>query len=546
MKHIMSFRALPATQLTHPPALRAGRGAGGGEPSRILQCARVLCIALLTAQSAFAADDPPQAPANDATADITRQIDAIFAEAWRAQGVTPTERTGDAAFIRRVTLDLTGIIPEVGEVRAFLADERPDKRERLIDELLQRPRHSAHLAGLWREVLLPRTVEPSLAAGFENWLQDRFLTNQPYDELVREILLARGGFGQSPPVTYYAALNTSPSELAASTSRAFLGVQIRCAECHDHPFTDWKQADFWGLAAFFARTRGPGDMYGSAALDDGPSGEVQIPKTTQTVAPALLDGAQVELTAGEPRRSVLARWMTADENPYFAHAAVNRVWSILFGRGLVQPVDDFGAHNPATHEAVLDLLARDFIAHDYNLQRTFRIVAATDLYQLSSVPAAGDNSPLVTYTSMPVRSLSARQVYECLIQAAGRRDPADRAASNVYAERIAFVTEVEAPTRQATEFQGGIPQALTLLNGPLVTGLTDPQQSDRVAALVDNPFLSSEERIEVLFLATLSRPPEPGELQGTLEWLKRSNDQAQALSDTLWALLNSSEFILNH
>lgn len=539
---------IPPLPAIRPPTSTTSvveRGAGSEGPSHVLRCA-MFCAAVMMAKLVIAADDAPLTPAVDTSADVTRQIDAIFDAAWREQGVTPTERTDDAAFIRRVTLDLTGIIPEVGEVRTFLADRRPDKRERLIDELLRRPRHAAHLAGLWREVLLPKTVEPSLAAGFENWLQDRFLANEPYDELVREILLARGGFGTSPPVTYYAALSTSPSQLAASTSRAFLGVQIRCAECHDHPFTTWKQADFWGLAAFFARVRGPGDMYGSATLDDGPSGEVQIPKSDKTVAPALLDGATIDLTAGEPRRAVLARWMTDDENPYFARTAVNRVWSILFGRGLVQPVDDFGAHNPATHEAALDLLARDFIAHDYNLQRTFRIIAATNLYQLSSVPAAGDDTPLLTYTSMPLRSLSARQVYECLVQAAGRRDPADRAASDQLAERTAFVTQVEAPTRQATEFQGGIPQTLTLLNGPLVTSLTDPEQSDRVASLVDNPFLSNEERIEVLFLATLSRPPETAEMEKTLEWLNASHDQAQALSDTLWALLNSSEFILNH
>lgn len=537
---------LPAIHRRTPARFNAGRGAADARASRMFRCVGLICAALLLADSAGAVDDPTQSPAGDATADITREIDAIFEAAWRDQGVRPSERADDAAFLRRVTLDLTGIIPEVGEVRAFLADRRPDKRARLIDDLLQRPRHAAHLAGLWREVLLPKTVEPSLAAGFENWLQDRFLANRPYDELVREILLARGGFGASPPVTYYAALNTSPSELAASTSRAFLGVQIRCAECHDHPFTDWKQSDFWGLAAFFARVRGPGDMYGSASLDDGPSGEVQIPKSDKAVAPALFDGTAIELTAGEPRRAVLARWMTADENPYFARAAVNRVWSILFGRGLVQPVDDFGAHNPATHEAALELLARDFIAHDYNLQRTFRVIAATNLYQLSSIPAPDDDAPLLTYTSMPLRSLSARQVYECLVQAAGRRDPAEGAGADTLTERAIFMTQVEAPTRQATEFQGGIPQTLTLLNGPLVASLTDPQQSDRVASLVDNPFLSNEERIEVLFLAALSRPPEPAELEEALEWLTASRDQAQALSDTLWALLNSSEFILNH
>lgn len=535
---------LPAEQPSHLTAVHAGRGAGGEGAIRTLLFSVSILAFLLNPTSSVAAD--PQAQTADASvAGIARQIDDLFEAAWDEQRLTPAAPADDAAFLRRATLDLTGIIPEVGEVRAFLADPSPDKRERLVADLLQRPRHAAHLAALWREVLLPRTVDASLAAGFENWLQDRFLANQPYDELVNEILLARGGFGQNPPVTLYAALNSSPSELAANTSRAFLGVQIRCAECHDHPFTDWKQSDFWGLAAFFARVRGPGMMGGPALLDEGPSGEVQLPMTSQAVAPALLDGSPVEAT-GEPRRAILARWMTAADNPYFAPAAVNRVWSVLFGRGLVQPVDDLGAHNPATHEQVLELLAADFVAHGYDLRRTFEIVARTNLYQLSSVPSPGGDAPLLTYTSMPVRSLSARQVYECLIQAAGRRDPSDPAAAGLFEERTSFVRQVEAPTRQATEFQGGIPQALTLLNGPLVTSLTDPQLGDRVASLVDSPFLSNQERIEVLFLASLGRPPDADEMQSSLEWLNDNADQAQALSDVLWALLNSSEFILNH
>jgi hypothetical protein len=263
-----------------------------------------------------------------------------------------------------------------------------------------------------------------------------------------------------------------------------------------------------------------------------------------------LDGGNADLATGEPRRAVLARWLTARDNPYFAKAAVNRVWSVLMGRGLVHPVDDLGEHNPPTHPAVLDLLADDFAVHGYDLRRVFELVARTEVYRQSSTPVAGDDEPLHTYTSMPVRSLSARQVYDCLVQAAGRREPLDSAAGRVAEERSQFLAQVEAPTRQATEFQGGIPQTLALLNGPFVTDLTDPWTSDLIAALVDSPFLTDEARLETLFLATVSRLPREAERQQMMAWVEGSAargpaDKAQALGDVLWALLNSSEFVLN-
>jgi hypothetical protein len=510
-----------------------------------------------------AAADP--ATVDDGSA-VSARIDEIFAQAWREAGAKPAPLADDATFLRRTMLDLTGTIPEVGEARRFLDDPAADKRERLIKDLLNRPRHATHLANVWRAVLLPRTVPDSTSAAFEQWLQAQFRDNVPYDRLVRDILLTKGGLGQSPAVLYYAALDTKPSELAASSSRVFLGLQIRCAECHDHPFTAWKQDDFWSYAAFFARVRGPGQDGGAATLDDGPTGEVQNPATKKTVPPRFLDATPVSTTTDEPRRALLARWVTADENPYFAKAAVNRAWWMMFGRGLVQPVDDLGDHNPPTHPEVLDILAQDFVAHGYDLRRVFRIIAGTNVYQrsshsvgqaaemaqastdLASSGGSGDN-PIATYTSMPVRSLSARQVYDALVRAAGRREPLDPNSGAVFEERTAFLAQVDAPTRQATEFQGGIPQALTMLNGPFVSGLTDPWTSDLVAALADSPFFTDAERIDTLFLASLARHPTSAERDTILAWVAAQGaggDKSQAFGDVLWALLNSSEFILNH
>jgi hypothetical protein len=496
------------------------------------------------------ADSDAQTPGEDADsapAQVSARIDALFERAWKEAGLTPAPLADDASFLRRATLDLTGMIPEVGQVRSFLADARPDKRKELIDDLVRRPRHATRLAEEWREVLLPRTIPESTSRAFETWLATRFRSNQPYDALVREILLARGTLAQSAPVVYYAALDVKPEELAASSSQVFLGLQIRCAQCHDHPFTQWRQEDFWGYAAFFARVRGPSTQGGPAQLDEGPTGEVQHPKTNATIPPRLLDGSETATATGEPRRAILARWITAPENPYFAKAAVNRAWWMMFGRGLVHPVDDLGEHNPPTHPEVLDVLTEDFVSHGHDLRRLFQIIALTQVYQRSSA-ATADAEPLATYTSMPVRSLSAQQVYNCLLQAAGRREPLDRNDPQVLAERGAFLAQVDAPTRQATEFQGGVPQTLALLNGAFVTELTDPFASDLIAALVDSPFLNDESRVETLYLATVSRPPRDEELERAMDWVRASaatGDKAQALGDVLWALLNSSEFVLN-
>lgn len=499
-----------------------------------------------------AADETVPAPE-----EVSREIDRIFEAAWQKQGVEPASPTDDASFLRRLSLDLTGIIPEVGEVRGFLADPRPDKRAKKVDELLARPRHATHLANQWREILLPRSIPESTSLAFQNWMQTRFREGIAYDQFVREILLTSGPLANAPQGLYFAALNSKPSELAASSSRVFLGVQIRCAECHDHPFTEWKQDDFWSYAAFFARVRGPSEMGGAADVTDASSGEVQNPTTKKTVPPRFLGVAAAKTETEpktdkgsaklEPRRKQIVDWMTANENPYFARAAANRVWSLLFGRGLVHPVDNLDENNPPSHPEVLNLLAADFARSRFDLQRMFRVLAGTKVYQLASSPHA-EPERLAAYAVMPVRSLSAKQVYDCLVQATGRRQPAAAENGHVLEQRLEFLKQIEAPTREPTDFQGGIPQTLTMLNGPFVTELTSSWSSDLVAALEDSPFLSRDDRIDTLYLATLTRLPDSRQRSKITSWIDahaQGKDTTQPLSDLLWGLVNSSEFVLN-
>ncbi len=484
--------------------------------------------------------------------DVSRRIDEIFTAAWKGAGVEPAELADDAMFLRRASLDITGTIPTVSEVREFLNDPSPDKRAHVIEEMLSRPRHATHLSQVWRAVMLPRGTDANTGGVFENWLQEQFREHKRYDELVHELLTATGSLGQqdAEPVLYYYALQVKPEELASSATQIFLGVQIRCAQCHDHPFTDWKQDDFWGVAAFFAEVSPPGgvDQAGiPGSIDDVYNSEVRNPKTNEEVSPAYLDATEYVSEVGLTRRQQFADWVTSPENPYFAKATVNRVWGLLFGRGLVDPVDDLGVHNPPSQAEVLELLADDFIASGFDIDRTLQILAMTNVYGRSSVTSSAAAPAPELFAAMPVRSLSAEQVLECLLTATGRREPLEADLPAFREMRTAFLARLEAPTRRPTEFQGGIPQTLTMLNGELVAGLVDPQQGDLIAAVVDSPFFSDRERVETLFLATVGRyhTDEEWSLVQVHLGTPGSHQSREALGDILWALVNSSEFVLS-
>jgi hypothetical protein len=487
---------------------------------------------------------------------VARRVDLQLQAAWESAGFEPAPPASDAEFMRRAYLDLTGRIPRIAEAREFLADPRPDKRARLIDSLLARPAHASHLANTWRSFLLPENFAPNQFAatqGFDGWLRGRFANNAPYDELVREIILARGQVNQAGPVYFYTSLQNKPEELAASTSRAFLGVKIECAQCHDHPFDHWTQEDFWGFAAFFARlSRSQGQPAAFQVLD-GNEGEVTNPRTGETVPPRYLRGNVVADEEGVTRRQKLAEWLTWQKNPYFARAAVNRAWALLFGRGIVDPVDDLGEHNVASHPEVLDELSRHFIETGFDLRRLLRTLALTRAYQLSSRASADRQAPPGLFARMAVKTLTGEQLYDCLGVASARREAGAQQAligfnASYNAARVQFLTRFRTPAGSTAEYLGGIPQALTLMNGELVAAATDLERSDLLIAL-QAPFFSDEERVESLFLATLSRLPDDSERARFVEYVASrpsAEERQAALADIFWALLNSAEFTFNH
>jgi hypothetical protein len=491
---------------------------------------------------ARAAGDGADSPEMRDAQVLAGRIDRLLEERWAAAGVRPAAPADDAEFLRRVSLDLTGTIPTVPEVRDFLDDRTPDRRQRLVARLLAGPGYVSHFSHFWRGVLLPENADVAnlgLGPVFEGWLAGRLRANVGYERLVREILTAapragpREAFLVAPgldgPTAFYLANENKPENLAGSTARLFLAVKLECAQCHNHPHAAWKQEQFWEYAAFFGGRQPGGGQAGGGR-------SIRIPKTGQLVQARFPDGTEPAWQAGGSSLTTLADWVTREDNPYFARATVNRVWSAFFGAGVVEPVDDLirsGGSDP-----LLDELAREFVRHRYDLKYLIRAIVLSRAYQLGSAAPPGTPDGAAAFARMPVRALAPEQIFDSLATATGIR-----AASPELATR--FARQDEKPT----EVQTSILQALTLMNGKAVDDATVLERSETLAAVASAPFLDTAGKVETLYLASLSRKPRPEERDRLVKYVEKggpSGDCDRALADVFWALLNSGEFILNH
>jgi Protein of unknown function (DUF1549)/Protein of unknown function (DUF1553) len=498
-------------------------------------------------------------------AELTAFIDAQLAAAWAREKVEPAAPALDTEFLRRVYLDTIGKIPSVAEVEQFLEDTSADKRARVVDELLRRGAHAQHFANTWRGLMLAGAAEniesqintPQL----ETWLRLRFAAGKPYNLLVQELLTAPLEAPQQPaamrmrsfepsPVAFFQANEQKPEMIAASTTRIFLGVQVQCAQCHDHPFSHWKRRDFWSLAAFFDA---PGGDRGAAPAGGSPNA-ILIPETQTLVEPVFLDGSAPDWKSSSNKRELLSQWLTRPDNPFFARAAVNRLWDHFLGRGFVHPVDDLDKTNPPSHPELLDAMAAQFAAHDFDLKYLIRAITATRAYQLSSRAESVGEDDLARFARMPIRRMTADQLFASIVQATGFREQRRAARRGVVLPDLAsaaaeFRNRFADTSVARTEAETSILQALTLMNGGLVSDAVDLKKSETLLAVADAPFLSTAERVETLFMATLSRRPAPEESSRFVAYVESggaAKNPKQALADAFWALLNSAEFALNH
>jgi hypothetical protein len=476
----------------------------------------------------------------------------------RQLGIPPSDLSNDAMFLRRVFLDTIGTLPTIDEARNFLAGNKPDKRARLIDSLLERPEYADYWSLSWADILRvdQGVIQPQGAVAMTRWLREQIAQNRPYDEFVRDILTARGNTTAKGPAAFYRVLK-EPDELSRSVSQLFLGVRIECAQCHHHPSERWGQKDYFAFAGFFTGLKQKTLPTGKTAIIPVVGKDVIHPLTGKSVATAALSAEPAEFTGLRDRRAVLAEWMIGDDNPFFAKMIVNRIWAHYFGRGLVEPIDDLRATNPPSNEPLMNELESHLREVDYDLKTFTRTMLNSRLYQLSSETNDSNVEDLQNFSHAPFKPLKAEVLLDAINQAAGTREkfngwPKGYRAIQVWDNRMPsyFFRIFGRPLRASVcQCERGddpsIAQALHLMNSPEVTQkVQDPLGRARAIA---ESGLSQAQIVESLYLATLSRFPMAEERRIVARAFEDdARDTRRAIEDVLWTLLNTKEFMYNH
>jgi hypothetical protein len=478
---------------------------------------------------------------------LARLIDDHIEKRLKAEKISCSPRTDDAEFLRRVYLDLHGVIPAVDQARAFLKSAAPDRRARLVEELLGSPRYAAHFADLWHNHLYPPNANNRIKPeALVRWLEHGFRT-KTWDRLVHELMTATGPQDQNGAVTYMlkGRYTLSVTEMTDLTSRSFLGVRLNCAQCHHHPFAAWKQSDYWGLAAFFTQIQRLKPVVAFTTIVENDIDPRKLPESDMLREPRFLGGGVLKAAPEQSLRKALADWMVSRENPYFARAMVNRMWGHFLGRGLVHPVDDMHEGNPPSHPELLKALTEQFKANGFDLKYLCRAICRSETYQRTSKPVPGNAQDDKLFSRMLIKVLTPEQLFDSLVVAtgqAGNRGPSGKPINNPRAEFVnAFRGEGEI---DPTDYSRGIPQALRLMNSGQFLG---PRSEAFVTKQVVGPGMTPEQAVDQFYLRVLSRPPSTGERKLLLKYLAQPNAERQQLyAEIVWALLNSSEFSLNH
>jgi hypothetical protein len=450
---------------------------------------------------------------------------------------------------------LHGVVPPAERARRFLDSDDDRKRIELIDELLASPRFGEHFADLWRGRLIsPQGNEQRRESQrFAGWLADRFNRNDGWNRVVYDLLTAAGKVDENAAVVYLIEGRhpLSVTDLTDLSSRYFLGVRLNCAQCHDHPFAEWKQQDYWGMAAFFAQIQTPGrpkKVHLAGVQDDPKMTLLSVQNADaidgfQSQPPKILGGETLQADGAPTLRSVLAQWIISDENPYFARAMVNRMWWHFFGRGIVNPVDDMHTGNPASHPELLEELSRRFAESGFDVKLLCRAIVMSRTYQKTSRLTEQDEAGAELFARMPIKVLTAEQLFDSLVQILGPpgKTPTIDARLGARYEFCQFFASDGDP--DPTRYERGIPHLLRLMNSPQFAGRNLSALVERIA----DPERSAEETIDELFLAILARYPTASE-QDSIQAHIRSGDGSRhaAYRELAWALLLSSEFSLNH
>jgi hypothetical protein len=519
----------------------------------------VLLLGLLSLPFAV----PSLDAAAPAPAETAARVDAAFVRTLPA-GTTLPDRADDATFLRRIHLDLTGKLPDPDELRRWTADTTTDKRARLIDKLLHTEAYAVNWSRYWRDVVTYHTP----ASGnylhwelFDRWWAEQFRRNRPWNQVVTALVTASGINDEIAPVNYLTGLYGNPVEVAATTSRVFLGVQIQCAQCHDAKTEPWKREQFHQFAAFFGRARliqhkdvnGRGTPYAIESRSDGQyhMTDKKDPDHLLAMQPRFLTGESVGLeTSDAERREALARFLTDAKNPWFARSYVNRMWTALLGWGFYPTVNDLGGAEKPRYPQVLHILEKDWIASGYDVRWLFQAIARTQAYQgRLQVPSNTGGVP----AACPVR-LRPEQVFEALQKTLAfdendKTIPAPAPSSSPAVQRhrglrnmVYQMFKVD-PSAPQAEMTGTIPQALLMMNSVLVQVATSARGKTVLADLLAKGK-SDEEILVALYERVLARKPTTEEKTICLRYVQKIGQRQEALEDVLWSLVNSTEFLL--
>lgn len=496
-------------------------------------------------------------------------IDALAAAKFRQLGLTPAPVCDDGAFLRRAFLDAIGTTPTVAEARQFLDSKDPDKRRKLVDRLLglspypvenvHNNAYGAYWGLRWADLLRSRNqIGEQLMWVLHNWLQESFRDNKRMDVFVRELLTARGSMNTNGPANFFATFNNNEMRTEA-VAQVFLGVRVQCAQCHHHPFEAISQADYYRLAAYFARvgTKGlqdSGVRHYSSEVITLPKGEIQHPRTGEVMQPAPLHGG-ASVVSGE-RRVALARWITAPDNPYFARNIVNRYWAHCMGRGLIDPVDDIRLTNPASNPELLDALAREFVRTGFDAKQLLRTIMTSRLYQLDSTPIKSRYPTERFYASFRPKRVSAEALSDAVDAATGvvtqfKGVPLGTRAIElpdaIYDDPL--LATFGKPKREGVcecerSSEPNLAQALHTLNSSRIFAkIGDPK--GRLAKLLAGKA-PHESIVEELYLATLSRRPTRAEQEACRRFVAAAPNARNFYEDLLWSLINSKQFLFVH
>ena len=508
----------------------------------------------------------PDPVAADVYAGLPRKnfIDGLVWQKLQRLNVTPSERCGDHTFLRRATTDICGRVPHKQEVAEFLRDESPDKRNKLVDRLLLEPDFADHWANKWMDLLRPNPYRVGIKTvmNYDRWIRERFHQRMPWDQFVRDLVAARGSTWRNAGVTLFRD-RRSPDEVGTLVSQLFVGVRLECAKCHHHPFEKWGQDDFYGFAAYFAKIgrKGTGVSPPISGSEEyffaGTKGSVTHPVTKAVMEPRPLWGEAAVGEDVEDPRDVLAKWLTSPDNRLFAQVMANRVWADLMGRGLVDPVDDFRATNPATNQPLLDALGNHFRDSKFSLTELVRAIATSHVYQLSSIPNERNVADTRNYSRHYRHRLRAEVLLDAFAEISGIPQsfdamPPGTSAKQIWTHRTKSLfldtfgrpdPNQDPPCERTTD--STVVQTLHLMNAEKLH--FDILNNDGNAAKLAESDKEAPELAKELYHLVYGRDPSTDEVMLVNELLSAEGaNRRQVVEDLMWSMLNTPEFVIQN